>query len=83
MAEQYEISREEQDEFAYTSQQRMATAMEEGRFDEQIVPVSIPMRKGEPIEFKVDEHPRPQTTMEALAKLNPVFLEGRYCNSRK
>jgi acetyl-CoA C-acetyltransferase len=54
----------------------MARAMEEGRFNEQIVPVSIPVRKGEPVEFKVDEHPRPQTTTESLAKLNPVFLEG-------
>jgi acetyl-CoA C-acetyltransferase len=76
LAEKYEISREEQDEFAYQSQLRMARAMEEGRFNEQIVPVSIPVRKGEPVEFKVDEHPRPQTTTESLAKLNPVFLEG-------
>ena len=54
----------------------MADAMEEGRFDEQIVPINIPVRKGEPIVFKQDEHPRPQTTKEALSKLNPVFLEG-------
>ena len=76
LAEKYEISREEQDEFAFQSQQRMADAMEEGRFDEQIVPISVPVRKGEPIMFKQDEHPRPQTTKEALSKLNPVFLEG-------
>ena len=76
LAEKYEISREEQDDFAYESQRRMAQAVEEGRFDEQIVPISIPVRKGDPIEFKLDEHPRPQTTKEALAKLNPAFLEG-------
>lgn len=76
LAKKYEISREEQDEFAFQSQQRMAVAMEEGRFDEQIVPINIPVRKGESIVFKKDEHPRPQTTQEALSKLNPVFLEG-------
>ncbi|RNF38235.1 thiolase family protein [Planococcus salinus] len=76
LAKQYEISREEQDDFAIRSQQKAAAAMEEGRFDEQIVPIRIPVRKGEPIEFKTDEHPRPQTTKEALAKLSPAFLEG-------
>jgi acetyl-CoA C-acetyltransferase len=72
----YQITREEQDQFALQSQQRMAVAMEEGRFDEQIVPISIPVKKGEPILFKTDEHPRPQTTYEALAKLQPAFLKG-------
>lgn len=72
----YNISRQEQDEFALRSQQRMAEAMEEGRFDGQIVPIQIPVKKGEPIEFKVDEHPRPNTTIEALTKLPPAFLEG-------
>lgn len=72
----YQITREEQDQFALQSQQLMAIAMEEGRFDEQIVPVSIPVKKGEPILFKTDEHPRPQTTYEALAKLQPAFLKG-------
>lgn len=76
LVEKYQISREEQDEFALRSQQRMAAAMEEGRFDEQIVPITIPVRKGEPIVFKTDEHPRPQTTMEGLAKLQPAFLKG-------
>lgn len=76
LASKYAISRQEQDDFAFESQQRMARAMEEGRFEEQIVPIHIPVRKGEPIEFKVDEHPRPQTTKEALSKLQPVFLEG-------
>jgi acetyl-CoA C-acetyltransferase len=76
LASKYAISRQEQDDFAFESQQRTARAMEEGRFEEQIVPIHIPVRKGEPIEFKVDEHPRPQTTKEALSKLQPVFLEG-------
>lgn len=76
LAEQYGISREEQDQFALESQKRAAQAIKEGRFDEQIVPIHIPVRKGEPIEFKEDEHPRPQTTQQALAKLPPAFLEN-------
>jgi acetyl-CoA C-acetyltransferase len=76
LVEKYQITREEQDQFALQSQQRMAVAMAEGRFEEQIVPVSIPVKKGEPILFKTDEHPRPQTTYEALAKLQPAFLKG-------
>ncbi|MBT2679510.1 thiolase family protein [Bacillus sp. ISL-35] len=76
LAEKYSISREEQDEFALASQQRMAAAMAEGHFDEQIVPITIPVRKGEPIVFKKDEHPRPQTTIEALSKLPAAFLQG-------
>lgn len=75
LAEKYHISREEQDSFSVQSQQRMAKAMEEGRFEEQIVPIHVPVRKGEPIEFKVDEHPRPETTKEGLAKLPAVFLK--------
>jgi acetyl-CoA C-acetyltransferase len=76
LVEKYNISRQEQDEFAYQSQRRMAIAMEEGRFEEQIVPITIPVRKGEPVVFKTDEHPRPQTTLEALTKLQPAFLQG-------
>jgi acetyl-CoA C-acetyltransferase len=76
LVEKYQITRDEQDQFALQSQQRMAIAMEEGRFDEQIVPISIPVKKGEPLLFKTDEHPRPQTTYEALAKLQPAFLKG-------
>ncbi|MCL6570729.1 MAG: thiolase family protein [Bacillus sp. (in: Bacteria)] len=75
LVEKYQITRKEQDEFAFLSQQRMAVAVEEGRFDEQIVPISIPMKKAKPQIFKMDEHPRPQTTYEALAKLPPVFLK--------
>ncbi|WP_226580849.1 thiolase family protein [Halobacillus litoralis] len=76
LAEKYQIPREVQDQFAQRSQERMAQAIEEGRFEEQIVPLKIPVRKGEPIEFKVDEHPRPSSTMEGMAKLRPAFLEG-------
>ncbi|MBX0357637.1 thiolase family protein [Halobacillus sp. Nhm2S1] len=76
LAEKYQISREEQDRFAQNSQERMAQAMEEGRFDEQIVPLKIPVRKGDPIVFKTDEHPRPSSTMEGMAKLSPAFLEN-------
>ncbi|MBT2637935.1 thiolase family protein [Bacillus sp. ISL-39] len=70
----YSINREEQDQFALKSQQKMAAAMAEGRFDEQIVPITIPVRKGPPVIFNKDEHPRPQTTLEALAQLKPAFL---------
>ncbi|MBB6452449.1 acetyl-CoA C-acetyltransferase [Salirhabdus euzebyi] len=76
LVEKYEISREEQDEYALRSQQRMAKALEEGRFDEQIVPIEVPVRKGEPFVFNTDEHPRPQTTLEALEKLPPAFKKG-------
>ncbi|WP_100399039.1 thiolase family protein [Bacillus sp. FJAT-44742] len=74
LVKKYEVSREEQDEYALRSQQRMAKAMEEGRFDEQIVPISVPVRKGEPIIFGKDEHPRPNVSMQGLAKLSPAFL---------
>jgi acetyl-CoA C-acetyltransferase len=76
LAEKYNVTREEQDEFALQSQQRMARAMEEGRFDEQIVPITIPVRKGEPIVFQTDEHPRPETSIEGLSKLQPAFVKG-------
>jgi acetyl-CoA C-acetyltransferase len=72
----YSISREEQDEFSLASQQKMAAAIAEGRFDEQIVPITIPVRKGASVIFDKDEHPRPQTTIEALSKLTPAFLQG-------
>jgi len=76
LAEKYNISREEQDEYALRSQQRMAHAMREGYFKEQIVPIQVPQRKGDPILFDTDEHPRPDTTLEALAKLPPAFKKG-------
>jgi acetyl-CoA C-acetyltransferase len=76
LAERYSISREEQDEFSLSSQRKMAYAMEDGRFEEQIVSITIPVKKGGPFLFKKDEHPRPQTTLEALSKLQPAFLQG-------
>lgn len=73
VAEQYGISREEQDELGALSQQRAEQAIKSGRFKDEIVPVSIPQRKGEPKVFDTDEHPRPGTTTEVMAKLKPAF----------
>lgn len=75
LVKKYQVSREEQDAYSYRSQLRMAAAMEQGFFKEQIVPIQIPVRKDEPITFSVDEHPRPNTTLEGLAKLSPAFLQ--------
>jgi len=72
VAEEYNISRAEQDAFALRSQQRAAAAMKACRLSEEIVGVPIPQRKGDPILFSADEHPRPDTTLEALAKLKGV-----------
>lgn len=67
------VSREEQDEWSLRSQQAWAQAQEAGRLKEEIVPVEIPQRKGEPLVFEVDEFPRPDTTPETLARLKPAF----------
>jgi len=67
------ISRERQDAFALESQRRTAAAVEAGRFDGQLVPVTIPQKRGDPIVVDRDEHPRADTTPEALAKLRPAF----------
>ncbi|MHA7812645.1 MAG: thiolase family protein [Phycisphaerales bacterium] len=75
VAREHSISREDQDAFALSSQQKWATANDEGRFKNELVPVQIPQRKGDPIEFTTDEHPRPDTTLEKLAKLRPVFAK--------
>jgi acetyl-CoA C-acetyltransferase/3-oxo-5,6-didehydrosuberyl-CoA/3-oxoadipyl-CoA thiolase len=75
VARRYGISREDQDQFALTSQQRAKRAMATGRFDDEIVPVEVPQKKGAPVLFKEDEHPRPETTLEVLAKLRPVFAK--------
>jgi 3-oxoadipyl-CoA thiolase len=71
VAEEFHISREDQDAFAYRSQQRAAAAMKSGVLAEEIVPVCIPQRKGSPVIVDKDEHPRPDTTLEALARLKP------------
>ncbi|MDN6319954.1 MAG: acetyl-CoA C-acetyltransferase [Marinobacter sp.] len=73
IVEKYGISREEQDEFAAASQQKAVAAREAGRFDGEIVPVSIPQRKGDPIVVSKDEGPRDGVTGEGLAKLRPAF----------
>ncbi len=72
VATDYNINREDQDKFALESQQRAARAQQAGIFAEEIVPVSIPQRKGDPIIIKDDEHLRPETTLEGLAKLKPI-----------
>ena len=76
VAAKFEVSREEQDQLALMSQQRASVAMSEGRFKNQIVPVQVPQRRGDPIIVDTDEHPRPDTTMEGLAKLAPAFKEN-------
>lgn len=73
LAEQYGITREAQDEFAASSQQKVQAAIAEGRFADEIVPVTIPQRKGDPIVIDTDEFPRAGTTAETLAKLRPAF----------
>lgn len=71
VADQWRVSREDQDAFALASQQKAAAAIASGRMAAEIVPVTIPQRKGDPIVFAQDEHPR-ATSLEALAKLKPV-----------
>ena len=73
VAKKFNISRKEQDEFAARSQQKTEAAQGKGVFNEEIVPVFIPQRKGDPIKFDKDEFPRAGVTAEALAKLNPAF----------
>jgi acetyl-CoA C-acetyltransferase len=73
IAEQWNLTREEQDAFAAASQQKAEKAVKEGRFKDEIVPVVIPQRKGEPKVFDTDEFPRFGTTAETLAKLKPAF----------
>lgn len=73
IVEKYGLTREEQDEIAYNSQTRAERAIKEGRFKEEIVPVEIPQRKGDPIVVDTDEYPKFGTTMETLAKLRPAF----------
>ena len=73
LVEQYAISREAQDAFAAASQQKACAAIEAGRFIDEITPILIPQRKGEPIAFATDEQPRSTTTAESLGKLKPAF----------
>ncbi|HEX6488084.1 MAG TPA: thiolase family protein [Candidatus Dormibacteraeota bacterium] len=76
VAQKYEISREEQDEFALRSHQRAVAAQEAGAFDAELFTVAVPVKKGDPISVTADEGPRPDSSLEALAKLRPAFAEG-------
>ena len=75
VAEKYGITREEQDEFAYNSHRKASAAIEAGRFADEIIPVAIPQKKGDPIMFSTDESVRADTTVETLAKLRPAFTK--------
>jgi len=72
VAEDFQVSREDQDAFAWRTQQRWAKAHAAGFFECEVAPVFIPQKKGDPKKFDTDEHPRPDTTLEALAKLKPI-----------
>jgi 3-oxoadipyl-CoA thiolase len=76
VADDWSVSRPRQDAFALESQRRTAAAMAAGRFDGQLVPVTIPQRRGDPVVVARDEHPRAETTAEGLAKLRPAFRDG-------
>jgi acetyl-CoA acyltransferase len=76
VAEQFTVSRKDQDAFAFRSQQRWAAAQKSGFFGREIAPVSVPQKKGEPKIVETDEHPRPDTTLDGLAKLRPVVKAG-------
>ncbi|QDU66549.1 thiolase family protein [Engelhardtia mirabilis] len=75
LAQELEISRDEQDQFALDSQRKAAAAVEAGRFADEIVPVAVPQRRGDPLVVAADEHPRPSTSLESLAKLPAVFAK--------
>jgi 3-oxoadipyl-CoA thiolase len=76
VAEKYNVSRADQDNFALTSQQKYGHAQSKGLFKDEIVPVTIPQKKGDPTVLNTDEHPRPTTTIADLQKLKPAFREG-------
>jgi 3-oxoadipyl-CoA thiolase len=76
VAQKYEVSREDQDEFALRSHQRAIAAQKSGRLAEEIVTVHVPLRKGEPVRLTDDEGPRADTSLEALARLRPAFAEN-------
>jgi acetyl-CoA C-acetyltransferase len=75
IASQYAISRQAQDEFSAETQRKAVAAINEGKFVDEIVPVMLQQKKGEPVAFQVDEHPRAGTTTESLGKLRPAFLK--------
>jgi acetyl-CoA acyltransferase len=76
VAEEFHISRQDQDAFALRSQQRAGDAIRACRMAQEIVPLPLPQKKGDPLLFALDEHPRPDTTLEALSKLKPIVKPG-------
>src|SRR5258708_27051269 len=76
VAEKYGVTRQEQDAYALESHRKAVAAIRAGRFRDEILPVPLPAKKGEPVPFAVDEGPREETSLEALAKLKPAFKEG-------
>ena len=76
VARQFNVSREQQDEFALQSQQRAIAAMDAGKFNAEIVPVILPQKKKEPFVFATDEYPKRNTDLQQLAKLKPIFADG-------
>jgi len=76
VAEDFGVNRADQDAFAFRTQQRWAKSHQAGFFQCEVVPVSIPQKKGDPKRFDTDEHPRPDTTLDGLAKLKPVVKPG-------
>ena len=76
VAQDFQVSRADQDGFALRSQARTAAAVAAGRFDDAMIAVDVPSRKGPPTSVTADEHPRPDTTIEALARLRPIVREG-------
>jgi acetyl-CoA C-acetyltransferase len=76
LAERYGLSREDQDLVALESQQRAAAAIRHGRFKDEIVPVPVPQKKGEPLPVDTDEYPRPDTSLDTLARLKPAFKKN-------
>ena len=76
VAERWSVDRERQDAFALASHQKAVAAIDAGRFDDQIVPITVPSTKGDPVVVTRDEHPRADSSVEALARLRPAFREG-------
>jgi 3-oxoadipyl-CoA thiolase len=76
VAERYDVSREDQDAYSLESHRRAVAAADGGRFDDEIVTVEVPQPKGEPVTIHADEGPRPDTSLERLAKLRPIFRDG-------
>ena len=76
IAEKFNVTREAADDMALASNQKAAAAIADGKFKEEIIPVEIPQRKGDPIIFDTDEGVRPETTMESLGRLRPAFRKA-------